>query len=46
MTNNNGAVASLFADRWIDVTFDMKDTAGIDEELHQKKLVWGCLQRK
>lgn len=28
-SNNNGALASLFADRWIDMTSDKKDTAGI-----------------
>jgi hypothetical protein len=42
ITNNNGAVASLFADRWIDVTFDMKDTAGITKSFNKKRLFGGA----
>ena len=41
-TNNNGAVSSLFADRWIDMTSDKKDTAGITKSF-TKRTIFGSV---
>ena len=41
-TNNDRAVASLFSDRWIDMTSDKKDTAGITKALTKKTLFGGA----
>jgi hypothetical protein len=41
-SNNNSAVASLFAGRWIDMTLDKKDTAGIAKSVTKEALLGAC----
>ena len=41
-SNNNRALASLVADRWIDMTSDKKDTAGITKSLTKKTFFGGA----
>jgi hypothetical protein len=41
-TNNNRADASLFAGRWIDMTSDKKDTAGIIKSFSKRAILPSC----
>src|SRR6516165_8060956 len=41
-SNNDRALASLFSDRWIDVTSDKQDTAGITKGLTKKTFFGGA----